>query len=492
MLVTCGAMAEAEGRFFADRSPEPWMDEAGRLCAAAVLDFFPEPGHAEVFCGRGNNGGDALVVARWLRRHGWSVALHFAAGVESLAELPRKKLAEFEAEPPHRFGEWLASRPVVVIDGLLGIGAKGELRGSIRDLARRINELRQTDWATVFAIDLPSGFDADSGAAGADAVVADFTLSITAAKVGFAEDGAANWIGRLVEIPLDIPPPAGDETRRFLFPSNLLPRLRRRSFDTHKGAAGRVAIVAGGRGLTGAAVLSALGASRGGAGLVTLCVPEEVHAIVAAKASAEVMVRPIRSFAEVAELEADVLAVGPGLGTAPPPGMAAFLAAHPAPIVVDADALNGLARCPEILRQLPPNRLLTPHPGEMVRLFGGASSESRCQLARRFADTTGTTLLLKGARSVVASPGRAIELNTTGHPGMASGGMGDVLTGLCAALSAQGLDLHDAASVGSWLLGRAAELAVRDGGIAPESLAAPMVAEHLGAALRSLRMPEAV
>jgi hydroxyethylthiazole kinase-like uncharacterized protein yjeF len=487
MLVTCGAMSEAERLFFADRSPEPWMDEAGRLCAAAILDFFPEPGRAEVFCGRGNNGGDALVVARWLRRHGWSVTLHFPEATESLPDLPRKKLAEFEAEPPHRFGDWLASRPTIVVDGLVGIGAKGGLRGPIREMAARINEFRLRESATVFAIDLPSGFDADSGVAGANSVVADVTLSITAAKVGFATDAAANSVGRLVEIPLDIPLPEGDGTKRFLFPSNLRLRLPRRRYDTHKGAAGRVAIVAGGRGLTGAAVLAALGASRGGAGLVTLCVPEESYPIVASRAPAEVMVRPIRSFGELAELGADALAIGPGLGPTPPPGMVEFLIRHPAPLVIDADALNGLALCPGSLAELPPNRLLTPHPGEMERLFPKRPDEDRCRLARRFAEGTGTTLLLKGARSVIASPQRPLELNTTGHPGMASGGMGDVLSGLCAALVAQGLELHDAASLGSWLLGRAAELALRDEHIAPESLSAPMVAEDLGRALRALR-----
>ena len=486
MLVTCAAMSEAEARFFADRSPEPWMDEAGRLCAAAILDFLPGPARAEVFCGKGNNGGDALVVARWLKRQGWGVTLHFAG---SLSELGRKKLAEYEAEGESATAGELRARPLVLVDGLLGIGAKGDLRGPMRELAARMNALRRSEGATTFVIDLPSGFDADTGVAGPDAVEADVTLSITATKVGFAMDGAENHVGRLVEIPLDIPVEAGDRTRRFLFPSNLRPRLPRRAFDTHKGAAGRVVVAAGSRGMAGAAVLAALGASRGGAGLVTLCVPEEIHSVVAAKAPPETMVRTYRDFGEVAEIPADVVAVGPGLGGEPLPGLPGFLTKHPKPLVIDADALNFLARSPGLLATLPANRLLTPHPGEMARLAPEMGRLDRCALAWRFADEHGSTLLLKGARTVVASPGRPLELNTTGHPGMASGGMGDVLTGLCAALVGQGLDPHDAACAGSWLLGRAAELAVCDRRIAPESLNAPLVAEHLGAALLALRTP---
>ncbi len=485
MLVTCSAMAEAERRFFAERSPEPWMDEAGRLCAAAILEVFPEAGRAEIFCGKGHNAGDALVVARWLKRQGWRLRLHFA-DPGGMSELTAKKLAEFEAEEERPNDLRIDSAPLVLVDGLLGLGARGELRGRMRELAARMNALRQQEGATTFAIDIPSGFDADQGLAGPDAVVADYTLSITQAKVGFAVDGAERHLGRLVEIPLDIPVEDGDATRRFLFPSHLRPRLRRRPHDLHKGGAGRLVIVAGAPGYTGAAVLSALGASRGGAGLVTLCVPEAIHAIVASKAPAETMVRPYQHFDELGALAADVYALGPGLGEEPAPGLGEFLTQQERPLVVDADALNYLARHPELLSALPANRLLTPHPGEMARLMPASRSLDRAETARRFVEKTGTTLLLKGARTLVCSAGAPLEWNTTGHPGMASGGMGDVLTGLCGAWIAQGLSLHDAACLGSWLLGRAAELAVREQGLAEESLHAPLVAEFLGKALRDL------
>ena len=487
MLVTCSEMSEAERQFFADRSPEPWMDEAGRLCAAAILDFFPEPAHAVIGCGKGNNGGDALVVARWLKRQGWKTELRFCGSKGELLPLAQRKLAEYESEAA--LSPELTGRPLVLIDGIVGIGARGALRGPQRELAAEMNRLRLSGPGTTFAIDLPSGFDADTGRPGPDAVVADFTLSISAPKTGFVRDGAERHLGRLVEIPLSIPLPEGDATRRILFPSTLRSRLPRRPFDTHKGTAGRVVLVVGSLGFTGAAVLSALGASGGGAGLVTVCVPEDVYAIVAAKTPAEVMVRPYRDFNEIASLSADVFGVGPGLGTCPAPGFLDFLTTHPAPVVVDADALNFLAASPARLSALPPHRLLTPHPGEMMRLADASPGFDRASLALRFSEDRGCSLLLKGSRTLVASPGRPLEFNSTGHPGMASGGMGDVLTGLCAALAAQGLDLHDAACVGSWLLGRAAELAVREGGIAPESVTAPLVAQHLGMAWRALETP---
>lgn len=491
MLVTCQEMAEAEAKLFAGGvSAEPYMDEAGRKCAEAIRSFFPDPGRAEIFCGTGNNGGDALVVARWLRRWGWAVSLNFSHGPEEISDLAMKKLVEFEATD-ERIGN-LSGR-LVLVDGLLGIGARGDLRGPIREQADAINALRAGRFGTTFAIDIPTGLNADTGVPGGGAVVADCTLSITAAKTGFAEDSATNHLGRLVEIPLDIPV-TGDDSIRFLFPSNLRPRLPRREFDTHKGSAGRVTVVAGSRGFTGAASLVARGASNTGAGLVTVCVPGDIYPVVASLCPPEVMVRPVSSLREALEPAHDVVAIGPGLGSDHDDEVVEAIRNHPAPLVADADALNALARASLDLSTLPANRVLTPHPGELARLT--AERGERVPLTRRLADDWGLTLLHKGARSAIATPGEPVELNTSGHPGMASGGMGDVLTGVCASLVAQGLSLHDAACAGSWLIGRAAEIA-RDGfpiaggsslrPAAPESVTATTMATALGPALLDLR-----
>jgi NAD(P)H-hydrate epimerase len=404
MLVTCEEMSGAERRLFSNGvSPEPYMDEAGRRCAEAILDFFPAPATAEVFCGKGNNGGDALVVARHLKERGWRVTLHFAGDAESLPELPAKKLAEYEAVPERVAAN--VDHRLVLVDGLLGIGAKGELRGTFRELAERMNRLRREAFATCFAIDIPSGLDADTGIPGEGAVMADYTLSITAAKTGFADDRAVNHVGRLVEIPLAIPVTTGDATRRFLFPSNLRPRLHRRLFDTHKGTAGRVTILAGSRGLAGAAALTALGASRSGAGLVTVCVPESIYAIVASQCPVEVMVRPLSDYDQIAEIPGDVWAIGPGLGGEVPQAIIDLIYRDARPAVVDADALNALAADRGRLGELPANRLLTPHPGEMKRLSGGTDFPDRISLARAMVETWGVTLLFKGARTLIASPG---------------------------------------------------------------------------------------
>lgn len=490
MLVTCQQISEAEAQLFSSGvSAEPYMDEAGRQCAEAIRQFFPEPGRASVFCGKGNNGGDALVVARHLKTWGWQVELHFIQSPDQRSPLSQKKLAEFDALDDLPSGPDGVSH--LIVDGLLGIGATGDLRGPMREAADEINRLRDEEFATCFAIDIPTGLNGDTGVACEGAVQADFTLSITAAKQGFAADEAINFVGRLVEIQLDIPIEDADTSTRFLFPSNLRPRLKRRNFSMHKGEAGRVAIIAGSKGFSGAAILTALGASRSGAGLVTLYVPDEIYQIVATQCPPEVMVAR-RSGFDAAKIDrADAIAIGPGIGTnhnrRKCEALYDMMTQHPASLVIDADALTLLAKSPKTLTQLPPNRLLTPHPGELARLTD--ENGCRVQVTQKLADEWGVTLLHKGSRTAIATPGEAVELNTSGTSGMASGGMGDVLTGVCASLIAQSYSTHDAACLGSWLIGRAAECSIIREEIAAESLSARLVAEHLGQALRQLQTP---
>ncbi|MDF1659352.1 MAG: NAD(P)H-hydrate dehydratase [Verrucomicrobiales bacterium] len=484
MLVTCEQMAAAETRLFATGvSAESLMNEAGEKCSNAIRQFFPHPAEAEVFCGKGNNGGDALVIARWLKRWGWKVNVRYSHGRDELSELGLKKRDEWEAEP-----DTLAitrENSLVLIDGLLGIGATGALRGKILSAAQQLNERRNHSDSTCFAVDIPTGLNADTGEAGEEAVVADYTLSICHPKTGFAA-ASVSKLGRLINIPLEIPVLEADESIRFLFPSNLCPRLPRRSFAQHKGESGRTLLIAGSRGLTGAAALSALGASRSGAGLTTICVPEEIYPIVAAQCPAEVMVQPVGSIREALDFQHDVVAIGPGLGRDRDRSVIEALLHHGKPMVVDADALNALASAGIDPKRLPSNRLLTPHPGELARLTNRTGN--RNQLTQTLANEWGLTLLHKGSRTAIATPGHPLELNTTGHPGMASGGMGDVLTGMCASLIGQGVSIHDSACLGSWLLGQAAEIARDSAEIAPESVSATMVAESLGKAIKSLRL----
>ncbi|MCB1231370.1 MAG: NAD(P)H-hydrate dehydratase [Verrucomicrobiae bacterium] len=497
MIVTCQAVQDAERRLFdAGVEAEPLMEDAGWGCACAIRQFCPRPGLAVLFVGKGNNGGDALVVGRHLRRWGWHVQARLAGEPEEMTDLTARKLAEFEAEEEFSGSSDALSGPVIAVDGLLGIGARGPLRGGIGELAEETNAFREQEHALTFAIDIPSGVDGDSGEPYPGAVMADVTLTISAVKSGLVADQALDHVGRLVMIPMPeiAEEIAENEERAFLSTGAwVAERLPRRRFSWHKGTAGRVAIVAGSRGLTGAARLSSLGALHGGAGLVTVFAHESIYEIVAASAPPEVMVRPTRDYADVAEFNADVIAIGPGLGTETgyEETLLDLMRSDARPMVIDADGLNLLGRKLGRIDEFSPGgpRLLTPHPGELARLLGGNLPEgkSRIEIAREVVEKCPVALLFKGSRSVIAERDELTAINSTGHPGMATGGIGDVLTGLCAALIGQGMSLHDAAASGSWLIGRAAEIALTERKASPESLSAGQIAEALGAAFDSAR-----
>lgn len=528
MIVTPAEMRRIEeAAFAAGATAEGLMDAVGRAMAARIA---PDYGGATVvaFAGRGNNAGDALVAAAQLERQlsrGRAparvvVRLLSAAGADTdkdLGDLPRRKLDALSAEVTRVSSaaelaalladRTTAPRPLLVLDGLLGIGARGPLRDAIRAATREINALRVRHGARVYALDVPTGVDAETGACDPDAVVADETLTVGFPKTGLLADGAATeHVGRLRAIPL---PEFTDEIVRHAAPeaaargqlstpATLVGLLGRRPFDAHKGMFGRVGILAGSVGATGAAVMCSHACARAGAGLITLLVAREVYPVVAAAASPEVMVQPLDSPPDALGMPFDVLGVGPGLGQQGTDRVRELIARWPKPMVVDADGLNALAEDISPLEHPAGPRLLTPHPGEMKRLLKGAAERglklpehaTRLETARAFTDRFPVALLLKGARTVIAERGRPPAFNSTGNPGMATGGMGDVLTGICAALLGQGLSTFDAGRVGAWLHGRAADLALRGGrGHAPseESLLPGDLFERLGAAFRALR-----
>ena len=227
--------------------------------------------------------------------------------------------------------------------------------------------------------------------------------------------------------------------------------------------------------------------SHAGAGLVTLYTSPEGQSLIAAKVAPEVMVRAVDSYVDVLDARHDVLAIGPGLGTHRREEILAVIERAPQPLIVDADALNVLATHIELLDACLGPRLLTPHPGEMARLFPASTALPRRETAGRFTVRFPFTLLLKGARTIVGQSGLNLSFNTTGTPGMATGGMGDVLTGVLAALAGQGLGLYDAARLGAWLCGRAAECAITHGCESEESLTATHVIARLGDAFRDFR-----
>lgn len=486
-VVSAAQMRAVEAAAFGRGStPEALMDEAAAGIAAAVAMFFPEPGRCVVFAGKGNNGGDALAAATLLTRKGWSIDLRLAFAESELADLPRQKLQNLRAVLAETDRE-ASGRTTIVLDGLLGVGASARLREPIRAACREINRFRLEASAFVFAIDLPSGIESDSGDTDPDCVVSDFTLAIGFAKRGLVADGALNHVGRLQVIPLR--ELAGEDEQPDGVVSdavslrNLLPR---RAFGAYKNQFGRVGIVAGSRGFTGAALLCSLGALRAGAGLVELFVPEEIYPIIAASAAPEVMVKPITTYESLGKESIDVWGIGPGLGKARSDELLRLIETVAAPMVLDADALNILAEEMSVLQQTDAPRLVTPHPGEMKRIFPHEQA-SRAATAAAFCDKYSATLLFKGSRTIVAEAGQPISYNTTGNPGMATGGMGDVLTGVCAALIAQKLSLYDAARLGAWLCGRAAEIAIFNGSASEQSLLPSDVLAQLGAATRDLQ-----
>ncbi len=488
-ILNSAQMRDAEEAAFARGiEVETLMDEAGVGIARAVRKFFPHPGTCFVYAGKGHNGGDALVAAEHLKRAGWKIDLHLAFPESECGELTRKKLQTLHRHPAEGTR---AGSPchTIVLDGLLGLGADRLLREPIRAAAREINQLRHVHNAFVFAVDLPTGLDADSGEVDPeDCVIADFTITIGFAKHGLIVDPALDFVGRIEVVPLvDLAPEVTAPKELAGTAHSLSPLLPRRKFSAYKNQFGRIGIVAGSKGFVGAALMTTSGALRAGAGLVEVFVPEEIYPIVASAAPVEAMVKPVRSYRKLAEEKIDIWALGPGLGKAHATEILDLVKCAEQPMVVDADGLNILADKIDILGHCRAPRLLTPHPGEMERLFE-VGKMSRAGTARNFCEKFPVTLLLKGSRTIVAERNRPLSFNTTGNPGMATGGMGDILTGVCAGLLGQGLSLYDAARLGAWVCGRAAEMSIFNGHANEQSLLATDVLERLGDAFKEMQI----
>jgi hydroxyethylthiazole kinase-like uncharacterized protein yjeF len=466
-------------------SAELLMESAGLAIARNIRDFFPDPGHALAVCGKGHNAGDTLVAARHLATAGWSVEIDFAFPETELSPLAAKKLSDLRAAPQSKIQN---RKPKIVLDGLLGIGASGTPREPVAAAIRRIQSLRNKQGAFAVAVDIPSGLDADTGIPSDPCVTADLTVTIGHCKKGLVADSATNFVGRLALAAL--PELIADENAdgsTLITPELLRPLLRPRSFDSHKGTWGRVGIVAGSPGFVGAARLCAEAALRSGAGLVTLYATPEIYGTLAATVSPEIMVMPVRGYLSALSHRLDAVGIGPGLGSQHGTEIRELVTRMTCPMVVDADALNQLARNPYSWQKMEGPRLFTPHPIELARLFRESMDIPRREAAEQYVAKHPVTLLFKGSRSIIAERKHPLLFNTTGNPGMGSGGMGDALTGVCASLMAAKHSPREAAMLGSWICGRAAELSVFRPGGSPESLTASDVIHHLGAAFEDLR-----
>lgn len=454
------------------------MENAGLQVLDAIVEHFKGqlPLSAAVLCGKGNNGGDGFVVARHLHNLGHEVVVYLFGDADALvgdaarnhqmaAAIGVPIVAVTEAQAWTDLAAGL-SRFDCVVDAMLGTGLQSAARGVIADAIGAVN----ASGVPVVAVDLPSGLAADTGALVGDAIVADLTVTFAAPKCCHLLAPASERCGDLTVGDISIPAAVMEAVEPALWllePEDCVALLEPRQPDAHKGSYGRVLVLAGSPGTAGAAVLAAQGALRGGAGLVHVACPESVYSLIGAQLT-EALVHSVPADAaggvgtaasgaiERLLQMTDVMALGPGLGTSEETvALVRELAARAeCPAVIDADGLNALVGELQSLNGAPGARILTPHPGEAARLLG-RSSESiqadRPAAVRELSERTGAVVVLKGHRTLTCPPGGVPIVNPTGNPGMATGGTGDVLTGLIAALLAQGLEPLVAAWSGVYL-----------------------------------------
>lgn len=462
------------------------MENAALGVVEAIGEAFGETESAAIFCGPGNNGGDGLAVARLLSVRGWEVRIVLVTGGRELSpdaavhfgicrkmELPiREVVTEDDLEAALSD----AAECDLLVDALFGTGLARPLTGIFADVVEAMNELP----IPCVAVDLPSGLSGSRAEPFTPHVEAALTVTFAAPKVAHVFPPAADAVGEMVVTDLGIPERLVEDVEEedgdlhLLMGEELAELLPPREAGTHKGDYGHALLVAGSNGKAGAAILAARSMIRAGAGLVTVAVPEPIVQTVdlgsiesmtlelPSSPAGQITEAAVEAVLAAAEGKA-VLALGPGLGQEPATAEAIrrIVLDAPLPLVLDADGLNAFAGRAGELAERRSETVLTPHPGELGRLLGIPTAEvqaDRVVAARRAAEETEAIVVLKGSLTLVAS-GRAVFVNPTGNPGMATGGSGDVLTGLIAGLLAQGLDALDATILGVYLHGLAGDIA---------------------------------
>lgn len=498
------------------------MENAGRAVYEAGLamlgDTQTNEAHILIVCGQGNNGGDGFVAARHFHNSDARVTVAYfgdrakARGdaltnieiVERIAESSSSGLGVAPLSIVHNpdegfWKQFWGGGVDLVIDALLGTGAKGEVREPLTSVIDSI-----TGFGRVLSVDVPSGIDADTGQVLGRAVQADVTVTFDLPKIGLLTYPGASYVGDLVVAEIGIPIDALRKNDCHVFlasPAIALTMVADRRPDSHKGTYGHVAIIAGSVGLTGATTLAAKGALRIGTGLVTVACPESLNDILEVKLT-EAMTIPVpegsgrafgmaslRKVLEIIE-KRDAVVLGPGFGR-DDDTVSFTLELIPKldkPTIIDADALYAISKDLSVIKKSEAPLVITPHPGEMATLLGTSTAEvqsNRLETAREFAKEHGVTVVLKGAGTVVAEPGGDAYINTTGTPGMATGGTGDVLSGMIGGLLAQGIEPVGAACAGVYLHGRAGEIAAENLGEA--AMLASDLADCIGDAMQELQ-----
>ncbi|MDI6781216.1 MAG: NAD(P)H-hydrate dehydratase [bacterium] len=467
------------------------MENAGIQAFLSIKEYLQqvEGKKIAVLCGSGNNGGDGFVVARHLFNHGARVKIYLLVPEERIKgdALINLKAARQFGVPIQVIGSEDELNAVtlelkhagLIIDALLGTGASGEVKGLFALIIDIVNTLD----IPVAAIDIPSGLDADTGMSLGHTVQAAMTITFGLPKLGLIIPPGIKYTGRLIVANISFPKSLLNQESikiNLLTPKEMASHVPHRPVDAHKALCGKVFILAGSIGMTGAAALCSEAALRIGAGLVTLGIPESLNQIMEIKLT-EVMTLPlaqtssstfsqqgyekILSFCE----DMDVIAMGPGIGRdEDTKKLLERLILHlKTPMVIDADALFAIAGQTNVLKHKNAPAVITPHPGEMAYLLGCTAKDvldNRIDIAQKFAEENDTTVVLKGVRTIIADPSGNIWINPTGNQGMATAGCGDVLTGMISGLIAQGLSVPEAARLGVFLHGSAGDIKAEEKG----------------------------
>ncbi len=491
------------------------MENAGRQVVAAIEAAYESElgGCVGILCGRGNNGGDGFVVARTLIQRGVDATVFVIGSVADVRGDARTNLdilgrlgvtvVEVGDEQTWELHFSEISQCTLLVDAIFGTGLKSALGGMMETVVADIN----ASGIPIVSIDLPSGMSADTPHLVGDCIDASMTVTLAAPKLPLVLPPGETHAGDVVIADIGIPPDVlegldGPQID-LLTPEQVRPLVEPRAPESHKGDFGHVTIIAGSRGKTGAAHLAAAGALRSGAGLVTVATPASCLPILASM-TPEIMTEPLAEAGNgtvvaaaidaVLEFQHDVIACGPGLGRGPAVAefVRALLDRCTVPLVLDADALTVLAddRSALVGRE-ERSVIITPHPGEMARLVGASVDEvqtNRMQVAADFAATRRLYVVLKGHRTILATPEGHVFVNPTGNAGMATGGTGDVLTGMIAAWLAQLLDAEAACRLAVFLHGAAGDLA--EGGHSQVAMTATDLVARLGDALNQLTGPD--
>ncbi len=464
------------------------MENAGIGCVNIILNEFIQEIKKGILiiAGPGNNGGDGFVIARHLFLKNYDVKVVILSKKEKFkgdALLNLRAIlglgldvTEITSENELQRITDLFNWPGLIVDSIFGTGLKRELTGHFRGVVEQINSAD----AKVFSVDIPSGLSSDTGKVLGICVKADVTGTMAFAKIGHVNYPGRLYTGKLHIIDIGIPKSICNKENikgEFFELDDCKSLFHLRPVDGHKGTFGHVLIVGGSRGKTGAVCLSAIGALRAGAGLVTVASPRSSQFIIAQKLT-EAMTeglsessdgQPIKeAFDELMKLveRKKAACIGPGLGLSDE----AFTFSQkvavycPVPLVIDADALTALTGCVEILKDAKSERILTPHPGEMARLLRCTAKdvqENRLEVAITLSRDTGAVVVLKGYSTIIASPTGRFSINSSGNSGMGTGGMGDTLTGIIGALLAQGYNAFDAARIGVFAHGLSADYALQ-------------------------------